>query len=390
MLKRLTPPPPKRQIFMWNRVNTSLLKNHVSSEVEDFMTNNTTDTYIDDIWSNFKRIVATPMLLVPTKLTSTRFSQPWVTRTCKQHIRRKQRAYNRAKRTRSQNDWNIFKTLTKESRKECKRAYNNYTRDCIYPDLKNNPKRFFFFIKSRKCENIGVSSLRDNKGKVHTDDKGKANILNTQFTSVFSNDDAITPTMTSTRSRCMPEIKITINGVKKLPEKINPHKAWGPDMLSAKFLKEVATEISPALTLLFNVSILQSIIPTDWKEAFINPTYKKGKNNRGIADNYRPISLTSVTCKLLEHIIHSNIIKHLEANTILSDKQHGFRKRRGCETQLVMVVNDFAKKLNNSQQVDTILLAFSKAFDKVNHRKLLIKMDHYGIRGKLLDWMNDF
>ena len=150
-------------------------------------------------------------------------------------------------------------------------------------------------------------------------------------------------------------------------------------MVSARFLREVATQISPALTLLFNASILQSIIPADWKDALINPIYKKGKNNRGIAENYRPISLTSVTCKLLEHIIHSNIIKHLEANTILSEKQHGFRKRRGCETELVMVVNDFAKILNNSQQVDTILLDFSKAFDKVNHRKLLMKMEHYGI-----------
>ena len=161
-------------------------------------------------------------------------------------------------------------------------------------------------------------------------------------------------------------------------------------MVSARFLKEVATEISPALTLPFNASILQSIIPTDWKEALINPIYKKGKNDRGISENYRPISLTSVTCKLLEHIIHSNIIKHLEANAIFSDTQHGFRKRRGCDTQLVMVVNDFAKNLNYSQQLDTILLDFSKAFDKVNHHKLLIKMDHYGIRGKLLDWMKDF
>ena len=143
-------------------------------------------------------------------------------------------------------------------------------------------------------------------------------------------------------------------------------------MVSARFLKEVATEISPALTLLFNASILQSIIPTDWKEALINPIYKKGKNDRGIAENYRPISLTSVTCKLLEHIIHSNITKHLEANAILSDTQHGFRKRRGCDTQLVMVVNDFAKNLNYSQQLDKILLDFSKAFDKVNHHKLLI------------------
>ena len=211
-------------------------------------------------------------------------------------------------------------------------------------ELKNNPKIFFSFIKSKKCENIGVSPLRYSKGKLHTDDKVKANLLNRQFISVFSNDDAITPTMLSTRIANMPEITVTINGVTKLLEKLNPYKVSGPDMVSARFLKE----------------------------ALINPIYKKGKNDRGIAENYRPISLTSVTCKLLEHIIHSNIIKHLEANEILSDTQHGFRKRRGRDTQLVMVVNDFAKNLNYSQQLDTILLGFSKAFDKVNHRKLLI------------------
>ena len=103
------------------------------------------------------------------------------------------------------------------------------------PRPENNRKRFFFFIKSRKCENIGVSPLRDIKGKVHTADKENANILNTQFTSAFSNDDTITPSMTSTRSMSMPEIIISINGVKKLLEKINPHKAPGPDMASARF-----------------------------------------------------------------------------------------------------------------------------------------------------------
>ena len=115
-------------------------------------------------------------------------------------------------------------------------------------EIKNNPKIFFSFIKSKKCENIGVSPLRYSKGKLHTDDKVKANLLNRQFISVFSNDDAITPTMLSTRIPNMPEITVTINGVTKLLEKLIPYKASGPDMVSARFLKEVATEISPALT----------------------------------------------------------------------------------------------------------------------------------------------
>ena len=161
-------------------------------------------------------------------------------------------------------------------------------------------------------------------------------------------------------------------------------------MVSARFIKEVADEIAPALTLLFNASLCQGLITNAWKEALINPIYKPGKRDRGNAENYRPISLTSVTCKILEHIVHSNVMSHLENNDILSDVQHGFRKRRGCDTQLVLVINDFAKALNNAQKLDTILLDFSKAFDKVNHRKLCIKLDHFGIRGKLLDWFTDF
>ena len=82
-------------------------------------------------------------------------------------------------------------------------------------------------------------------------------------------------------------------------------------------------------------------IPTDWKEALVILTYKKGKNDRGIVEDYRPISLRSVTCKLLNHIINSNIIKHLETNTILSDTQQGFRKRRRCDTLLIIAENDY-------------------------------------------------
>ena len=90
-------------------------------------------------------------------------------------------------------------------------------------------------------------------------------------------------------------------GVKKLLLKLKPNKSTDPDLISARFLKEVATEIAPAITLLFNASLNQGAIPTEWKEAYISPLYKVGKKDRGIPENYRPISLTSVTSKALEH-----------------------------------------------------------------------------------------
>ena len=76
--------------------------------------------------------------------------------------------------------------------------------------------------------------------------------------------------------------------------------------------------------------------------------------------NYRPISLTSIVCKILEHIIHTSVISHFEKNKILTDFQHGFRKRRSCETQLILKINDLSRGLNNKQQIDAILLDFSK------------------------------
>ena len=92
----------------------------------------------------------------------------------------------------------------------------------------------------------------------------------------------------------------------------------------------------------------------------------------------------------MEHIVHSHIMHHLDKNGTLTDVQHGFRKYRSCETQLLETIDNLAKALNNREQIDSILLDFSKAFDKVCHRKLLIKLNHYGITGNIHTWITDF
>lgn len=92
----------------------------------------------------------------------------------------------------------------------------------------------------------------------------------------------------------------------------------------------------------------------------------------------------------MEHVIFSEVINHLERHGILSEKQHGFRKQHSCESQLLLTIHDLAKGLNDRQQIDAILLDFSKAFDKVPHERLLLKLCHYGIRGNLLRWIRDF
>ena len=93
---------------------------------------------------------------------------------------------------------------------------------------------------------------------------------------------------------------------------------------------------------------------------------------------------------MLECIIHSNVIEHLHHNNIITDAQRGFQSKRSSGTQLIKSVHDLAKSLNNGEKIDSILLDFSKAFDKVPHRKLCLKLQHYGIRGKLSKLVEDF
>ena len=117
----------------------------------------------------------------------------------------------------------------------------------------------------------------------------------------------------------------------------------------------------------------------DRRSANVTAIFKKG--DRFKASNYRSVSLTSLCCKLQEHIIVSNTMKHLEHYKILTDCQHGFRARRSCETQLVTLCHELADSLDKNKQTDMVNLDFSKAFDRVPHQRLLIKLRHYGIQG---------
>ena len=153
-------------------------------------------------------------------------------------------------------------------------------------------------------------------------------------------------------------------------------------------LKELAVELVPVFAHLFQQSLDKGEIPKEWYLANICPLYKKG--DRALPSNYRPVSLTCVTYKMLEHIVCANILAHLDEHKLLSDRQHAFRKNRSCETQLIIVVNDWAKILDAGGQVDTFILDFEKAFDIPPRELLKCKLHGYGMSGKTLVWIDLF
>ena len=191
----------------------------------------------------------------------------------------------------------------------------------------------------------------------------------------------------------MGEITVDPKGVLKLLNVLNIHKAPGPDGLSARVLKECSSEIAPILTLIYNESLAQGTVPDDWRQANVAPVFKKGEKYN--AANYRPVSLASICCKTLEHIIVSNINKHLGFENILADCQHGFQSRRSCETQLVQFYHDLVSNLDHAlnhdqKQTDVNIMDFAKAFDKVPHRRLLYKLEYYRIRGSTHKWISSW
>ena len=161
-----------------------------------------------------------------------------------------------------------------------------------------------------------------------------------------------------------------------------------PDEIPALYLKKVSNVLSKPLARIFNISIRTGKVPSIWKKAIVIPIFKKGiKSNPA---NYRPISLTSVICRVLESIIHNKISCHLSTNNAISKCQHGFLPMRSTQTQQLNLMNDLIKHYNQTTKTEIIYLDFSKAFDSVPHQKLLYLLKSFKIAPNILAWISDY
>ena len=152
-------------------------------------------------------------------------------------------------------------------------------------------------------------------------------------------------------------------------------------------LKELASELCEPLAILFNQSLKEGAHKS-WLKAVISPIYKKEK--RSDPSNYRPVSLTAVLSKLMESIVRDAIVSHMMNNNLFADPQHGFVPNRDCITQLLLCMEEWTEMFEFDKPFDTIYTDFSKAFDSVPHKRLLSKIESYGIQGDILNWIKSF
>ena len=143
----------------------------------------------------------------------------------------------------------------------------------------------------------------------------------------------------------------------------------GSNGIHSRILRETASTIATPLARLSCKSVDTGILPEDWKKGLVVPIYKKGAKQD--SSNYRPISLTSMPCKILEAIIREEIMDHLRTHQLLSTDEYGFRPKRSCTMQLLHTLEDWSRMVKNGATVDAVLLDYRQAFDAVPHQRLL-------------------
>jgi hypothetical protein len=242
-------------------------------------------------------------------------------------------------------------------------------------------------MKSLWAESCDIPVLKKTGG-LATSPQEKAEVLSSQFASVFSDGPAGPLPLIDNRTFVIDGFLIKPEGVLKLLLNLDVKKSVGPDLVSPRVLKECAQQLAGPLAVFFNLILLTGFVPDDWKTAIIHPLFKKG--SRFLPANYRPISLTSCLCKIFEHIVSSQIHKFLFLHNLIDEHQHGFRSNRSCEGAIVSMLQDWAAPLDRLCAVDAVFLDFSKAFDTVPHRLLTYKLEQYGICGPLLKWIGNF
>src|ERR1043165_5205028 len=178
------------------------------------------------------------------------------------------------------------------------------------------------------------------------------------------------------------------NDVHEIINNMNANSAPGPNGFRPILLKNLNNFLCLPLSILFMLIFQSGKLPDAWKLALVKPIFKKGSSSD--PNNYRPISLTSIVCKIFEAIIKKYLVSYLATYSLISKHQHGFLERHSTTSNLMECLNDWTLALDNKKFVKILYVDFAKAFDVVSVPKLMYKLGKYGIKGLLFSCIESF
>lgn len=278
------------------------------------------------------------------------------------------------------------------------RGYSRYRRKeyekGIAMKAKESTKEVFAYMNSKsktrgKIGKICIDPTNEKSEKTE-DDERKAGIFSKFFISVQTTEpEGDIPDMEHKEIKFqMEDIEVIEEKVKELLESIKENTAAGPDGHSPRVLKPLASVICKPLAIICRESLKRGKVPKDWKIQWITVIYKQG--TKTLAENYRPVSLTSILSKIQEKIVRTHIMDHMTRNKLFSKRQYGFLGGRSTVLQLLCVIDNWTEALDEGIETDCIYADFKKAFDKVPHKRLMKKVRAYGIKDNLCNWIEDF
>ncbi len=350
----------------------------------------------DDLWDAFAAAINRALSdAVPKKMSKQRNrhrKRPWQTRELLHAVRGNRSAWRRFQAAPTpQND--LFRkeaskrlcNITKSAVQQCEQA--------IATNITGNSKGFWSYVRSKTRVRDAVAPLKDLiTEEITADPFNCAKILSDFFASVFVKGQ----TAGNTNHRSFPlkthsiieSVLFDVASVQKALSRVSVYSSPGPDEIPYVVLKEGGILLFEKLAMLFQISLRNGSVPAAWREAIITPIFKKGSRNE--AKNYRPVSLTSCVCKVMEAIIRDALMTYMESENLLLKSQYGFRPGYSCSLQLLEYFDFITQALDEGDNVHSVYLDCQKAFDSVPHSHLLAKLSAYGIKGHLHNWLKSF
>lgn len=345
---------------------------------------------IESAWTLFKDTLSqTVEKNVPKCGIRTQLRNPWMTRDILRLIRRKRRKWREVKFSKRPEELEEYRALEKETAKKIRNAKRKLEKDLAAGSDKNN-RKFAKYIKSKTKSKTTVGPLLSKDKKLITGDKEIAEELNKFFSSVFTQEDLLNIPEPDAEAinRAMEPVFVTQQQIRNKIRKLRKDAAPGPDGITPSILQRLEESVVVPLEIIFNMAIESGDSPQDWKIANVTPIFKKG--TKGDPGNYRPVSLTSVPCKIFESIVKDRVMSHLLDNNLIRNSQHGFMPGRSCATNLVEFMDFVTRSVDEGKPVDIFYLDFAKAFDKVPRKRLVKKMVAKGLEPAVVNWIENW
>ena len=343
---------------------------------------------VESIWSLIKYAILTAIAeFVPVASSSRRHSHlpKWFNQQLRHSLnclRTLQRRYN------SHPTLHLSQKLARSKSQltqDIKDSKSCYEAQLVNDYVHNRSPKIFSHIRSITLQNQLPPHLFMGSLSAASDEE-KANLFNKYFKSVYSPATTCSMPATVTSTSPLSEINISVSDTYYALIGLNPSKAPGLDGIGPKVLRSCAVALCGPLHHLFNLSLKNSQIPSEWHLHRITPIFKSG--DRSLVSNYRPISLLCTVSKVLESLVYDKVIDFLSCS--LSTFQFGFLSGRSTLQQLLIFLSSLHENLDKKLQTDVIYLDFRKAFDTVPHDKLLAKLWSMGITGRLWLWFKAY